>query len=587
MRILLEFARARPLASLALLLCLFVAGVVEGLGYSSVLPLLRVAIDGSVAESPSGMEARVLDAFRSVGLVPTLGVLASVIAAAFIVKAAIVLFVRRQVGYTIARVVTDLRLRLLRALLRADWPYYVRQPVGGLANAFVTEANRAGSAYMHGTWVAYRVLQMAIYAGIAFAISWRVTLVALVIASFLVLSLAGLVRTGRRAGLRQTKLFRGLLSRFTDLLQSVKPLKAMGRAEDMTPFLERDTLRVQRIRQKQVFVKEAMPALQEPIMVGVLLLGLYVASEIMGLEVLSFGVMGLLLYKAYSAMNQAQRRYQKVAVDESAYWAIRRTIEEAEAQAERSGSGVMVPLRDAIELEAVSLQHDAVDAGREAHVVLDRADVSIPAGEVTALTGPSGSGKTTIVDLVAGLLQPTEGCVRVDGVPLGELDLACWRRSIGYVPQETFLLNDTIATNVTLGAPDLSEAEVVRALRAAHAWEFVKDLPKGIETPVGERGSALSGGQRQRIAIARALVHRPSLLILDEATASLDPASEAAVLEAVRELRGRTTVLAVSHQPALLGVASRVYHVADGVATRKPAEEEAAAPRAAAAGAQA
>ena len=148
------------------------------------------------------------------------------------------------------------------------------------------------------------------------------------------------------------------------------------------------------------------------------------------------------------------------------------------------------------------------------------------------------------------------------------MDLALWRRSVGYVTQETLLFNDSIKTNVTLGDTELTDTDVERALRDAGAWGFVSARPEGIAAPVGERGGLLSGGQRQRIAIARALVCRPKLLILDEATAALDPDSEAAVWATVSDLRGKTTVVAISHQPALLGVADRTYRIEKHHATR-------------------
>jgi ATP-binding cassette subfamily C protein len=574
-KILLEFARARPLTSVGLVHCLVTAGLVEGLGLSTVLPLASVAIEGGASKSPTGLEAWLLGVLHGVGLEPTLGVLLTAITVAFTLKAGLVLLVRRQVGYTVARVVTDLRLRLLRALLRADWRFYVRRPIGGFTNSFIAEANRSGTAYMHATWVAFRGLQVVVYAAIAFATAWKVTAVALVLGAALAWSLGRLVQSGRRAGRRQTKLYRELVSRFTDLLQGVKPLKAMGRAESVTPFLEKDTLRLQKARLKQVYVKEALAAVQEPIVIAILCAGLFLGATVGGMELPRLALLAIVLERTYSAMNKGQQRYQKVAIDESAYWALRRAIGEAEAQAERSGTGPVAALRSGVELDGVDLRHGD-------QTVLTGATLAIPAGEVTALTGPSGSGKTTIVDLVVGLLPPDAGEVRIDGVPLPELDLEAWRRALGYVPQDTFLLHDTIGMNVSLGDPAIGPAETERALREAHAWEFIEALPDGLDTVVGERGSALSGGQRQRIAIARALVHRPSLLILDEATTALDPASEQAVLAAVRELRGHTTVLAISHQPALLAVADRVYHVEGGRVRPRPVR--APAPSAAAGG---
>jgi ATP-binding cassette subfamily C protein len=153
---------------------------------------------------------------------------------------------------------------------------------------------------------------------------------------------------------------------------------------------------------------------------------------------------------------------------------------------------------------------------------------------------------------------------------------------IGYVPQDTILLHDSIFTNVTLGEPAFTMADVEYALKAAGAWDFVNEMPEGVQTVVGERGTKLSGGQRQRIAIARAMVHRPQLLILDEATSALDPETEAAICQTLRNLRGQLTILAISHQTALVEVADRVFQITGGsvalLPSRTRTSETAASP---------
>jgi len=166
--------------------------------------------------------------------------------------------------------------------------------------------------------------------------------------------------------------------------------------------------------------------------------------------------------------------------------------------------------------------------------------------------------------LITGLLTPHEGTVWIDDLPLTQIDLRGWRKMIGYVPQETLLLHDTVLVNVTLGAPELTEQDVERALRDAGAWDFVAEMPERIHSVVGERGLRLSGGQRQRITIARALVHKPQLLILDEATSALDPISEADICRSLRELKGKLTILAITHQKALFDAADTVFRLDDG-----------------------
>jgi ATP-binding cassette, subfamily C, bacterial len=149
-------------------------------------------------------------------------------------------------------------------------------------------------------------------------------------------------------------------------------------------------------------------------------------------------------------------------------------------------------------------------------------------------------------------------------VPLTEIDPATWRRTIGYVPQEMLVFNDTIMRNVTLGDKSISREDVERALRLAGAWSFVEQKPDGLDQRMGERGGSLSGGQRQRIAIARALVWEPSLLILDEVTTALDPETERAICNTLRQLKGSTTILAISHQPAVREAADIAYAVQNG-----------------------
>jgi ATP-binding cassette subfamily C protein len=164
------------------------------------------------------------------------------------------------------------------------------------------------------------------------------------------------------------------------------------------------------------------------------------------------------------------------------------------------------------------------------------------------------------------LHRPDDGDVRIDGVPIAELDLQRWRGMIGYVPQELLLYHDTIMVNVTLGEPSFTRQDVEDALRQAGAWDFVSALPEGIDHVVGERGALLSGGQRQRIAMARALVHKPKLLILDEATSALDPHTAAMIVRNVIDLAhaNNLTVLSITHQPTWVAAADKVIRVEGG-----------------------
>ncbi|WP_336205117.1 thiol reductant ABC exporter subunit CydD [Nonomuraea sp. LPB2021202275-12-8] len=213
-----------------------------------------------------------------------------------------------------------------------------------------------------------------------------------------------------------------------------------------------------------------------------------------------------------------------------------------------------------IRLEDVTVRYPGRDDPALEHVTL-----TIEPGERVALVGESGGGKSTLLNLVLGFVQPSEGRVLVDGTDLRELDLDGWRARLAFVPQRPHLFTTTVAGNIRLGAPSASPLEVRQAATAAHAHDFIDELPEGYETRVGERGANLSAGQRQRIALARAFC-RPSapLLLLDEPTARLDGRSEAAVVAATADLcRDRTAVI-VAHRPAMIELADRVIRIHEG-----------------------
>jgi len=565
MRLLITLARKYPWHSVIMLLALLLAGIAEGIGLSALLPLVSTVVGSqagggpSAAASGSGLEKAVTETLAVLGLAPTLGTLLVVFVLTILLKNGLVLVAKKRVGYTVAHVVTDLRLALLRALLVARWEYLLRQPVGALANSMATEAKRSASAYLRGASMAALAIQALVYTSVALLVSWQTTLIALAAGLLLAYTLKRLVKKARRAGVRQTELMKSLIRRLTDTLQSIKPLKAMGREHLADTVLEKKTTRLNKALQKQVLSKEVLKAFQEPLLTILLAVGLYIVLVYWRLPLATTVVLGFLLARIIKQLNKVQQEYQQLAILESAYWSLQDTIHGAEKERE-SALGTQVPsLQHAIRLDRVSFTYGE-------HWVLQDTSLTFPVGLFTAIVGPSGVGKTTIVDLVMALIRPQQGEVFIDNQPLAQIDLRSWRKMIGYVPQETLLLHDTVLINVTLGDPELNEEGAEYALRAAGAWEFVMAMPQGIHSPVGERGSMLSGGQRQRIALARALVHKPKLLILDEPTSALDPDTECAICETLGKLRGAITILAISHQPTIMKEADRAYQLQDGKA---------------------
>lgn len=558
MRVVLAFIRAYPRQTVLVLVALIVAGFVEGVSLMALLPALSTALDREKGIEPNSAGMAV-DILARLGFQPTVTTLLVVLVVGTALTSAIGLLARRQVGYTVAQVATDLRLDLLRALVAARWEYYLRQPVGKLTNSITIEAGGAAQAYLYAATMTATAIQAIAYTAVALAVSWKATLAYVVLAAVIAALLHRLVEMARKAGKRQTKLLSRMNAGLVDTLQSVKPLKAMAREDLADGVFAAQTHDLNRAQRRQVISKEGRKAVQQPISALMVAIGFWAGLELFALPMATVLVLMLLLSRVLSNFGKVQGDYQELVSSENYYLALRRTLDEAQRHVEPRSGAATPKLEHAIRLDAVEFAYGET-------AVLRDCTLEIPAGSFTTLIGESGAGKTTIVDLIVGLVRPQDGQVRIDGVDLGDLDLHAWRRMIGYVPQENLLLHDTVLRNVTLGDPTLGECDVEAALRGAGAWEFVSSLPDGVRTVVGERGARFSGGQRQRIMIARALAHRPRLLILDEATASLDPATEDALRETLAGLRGSLTVLAISHQRALVDVADRVYRVQKGCA---------------------
>lgn len=257
-------------------------------------------------------------------------------------------------------------------------------------------------------------------------------------------------------------------------------------------------------------------------------------------------LLGLYAFAGYRLMPALQQIFAGMATMRASQASLEAVLQDLpdEAPAEVAPPARVV-LRSAVELVEARYRYPGQSAW-----ALQPVSLRIPKNAAVALVGATGCGKTTVVDLLMGLLRPGGGSLRVDGVEIDERNLDAWQRGIGYVPQQIFLCDDTIARNIAFGLPEdhIERPRVERAARLARLHDFVAALPGGYDTAVGERGVRLSGGERQRIGIARALYGEPELLVLDEATSALDNLTENAVLEALQALAGRVTIVMVAHR---------------------------------------
>jgi ATP-binding cassette subfamily C protein len=556
LRILFRTPETRPYIVLA---CSILASLAEAAGITTLLPAIAAA-GGDSGPQRSAAGAAVTDALAAAGIEATLGNLVLVVAVLMVLKAVLAFAATSYTGITAARVSMHMRRRLVSAAIDAKWSFYASQSGGRFGNAVSNDAGRAADAYLMSAEVVSLSIQALGYAAVAVIVDWRLALAGLVTSAFVALLLGTLVKIAKRAGYKQTDRTAKLTILLVDMLANIKPLKTMGRHQPMLQRISNTLARLRRVLITRELAKSGLDQSSNVLLALIAASGLYFAHTCWQTSLAALVVNGLVFFQIISLATKIQRSTQKAVQFESAYIRTMELIAASESQKETHRGTKPPAIGSGCRFEDVHFSHGSAR-------VLTDVTFDIPARAITVLSGPSGAGKTTIIDLLIGLNTPSSGRILIGGVPLDEIDIRAWRRMIGYVPQELSLFHASIRDNITLSDDEVSDERVRAALEQAGAADFVARLPHGLDTDVGEMGGKLSGGQRQRISLARALVTRPEVLILDEVTSALDPATEAEIVGNIAALRGQYTIIAITHRPAWTEIADRLYRVAHGKVT--------------------
>jgi ATP-binding cassette subfamily C protein len=465
------------------------------------------------------------------------------------------------------------RAGLFRAVAETRWETLVQLRRSDLEHALTGEIERISLAGFMTLSVVQALVGLAIYFCICLAVSAPMTLFAFGFGLAALVLLRPFRRLARRFG-DKIQAARSMQFRIvSEFLAGLKTARSMNQEPHHVALFDQ-TLAGTKADARDYVRRNAMGngLFQVALAIGAALF-VYIALEVAGLGISQMIVMLLILMRVAPRFMALQGQVQQLLVDLPAWHRVTELRERLEA--ERDGgptfatSAVPAPRREIL-LEGVTYRHPT--GGDEA--ALTDCTIRLKIGEVTALIGPSGSGKSTAADLVMGLISPCAGRMLVDGRSFSPAELRGWREHLAYVPQETFLLHDTIRANLLMVAPDADEARMQQALEDAAAARFVAALPQGLDTRVGDRGTLLSGGERQRIALARAFLRDPSVLILDEATSALDWESQQRVAEALMRMAGRMTVLTIAHRPSMVAFADAVYTLEAGRVVEQGATDE-------------
>jgi len=452
-----------------------------------------------------------------------------------------------------------LRVRLLRRMASQPYTYFLQRNSGDLLKKVMGDvSNYTGGVLLPLLDTVARVLTAVLLLATLFLVQPVIALsAAIVLGAYYVIIFRLLTRKRREMdeGLRTS--VAGSYREAQQMLGGIKPVK-VHRAEEhfLTRFSRHSAVLAKMYARLPIFANSARYFV-EPLAFG----GLVVAVLLLAARGRDFSDilpnLGVMALAGYRLLPSLQLLYAQLTQVSSMRHAVDEVYDEfVAAETDRSISSALSsealarakPFRwnDSIILQEVSFRYPGTSRW-----ALDGLSLTIARNTSLGVIGPTGSGKSTFIDLLLGLYHPTTGDILIDGQLLTPALVPCWQASIGYVPQDIFLIDDSISRNIAFGLRDekIDDARVREACAMAQILEFIEaELPNGFDTNVGERGIRLSGGQRQRIGLARALYHRPSLLILDEATSALDVATEAKLLEALRSLAGKLTMVVAAHR---------------------------------------
>ena len=555
---------ARPYGRKKLAFVFFLSlaqGIFQVVGVTSIFPFLAIAADPDrIRHSQFGLRfLALLPPMSNRELLITAGIVAIV---GLLLSNAVNLlaeYARTRYAHSFGH---WLRVRLLRRMASQPYGYFLQRNSGDLLKKVVGDVMN----YIDGVLLPLldsiaRGLTAALLLATLFLVQPVIALSATVgLGAFYLIIFRLLARKRREAneGLRTS--FAGSYREAQQMLAGIKPIK-VHRAEEhfLSRFAGYSAIVAQMFARVPIVANTAR-YLVEPLAFG----GLVLAVVVLAARGRDFSDilpnLGVMAVAGYRLIPTLQLLYAQVTRLTSMRYSLDEVFEEF-AAAEREGKSGKIEIsprkprriewQDSITLDAVSFIYLGTD-----RPVLDRFSIAIQKNMSIGFIGTTGSGKSTLIDLLLGLHRPTSGRVLIDGQPVTPELIPSWQATIGYVPQEIFLIDDTIARNIALGVPDneIDDARLQEVCSIAQILDFIKtELRDGFQTIVGERGVRLSGGQRQRLGLARALYHRPSLLLLDEATSALDTATEAKLIEALHSLTGKLTIVMATHRLSAVG----------------------------------
>ncbi|TDL31805.1 ABC transporter ATP-binding protein [Jeotgalibacillus sp. S-D1] len=455
-----------------------------------------------------------------------------------------------------------LRNKTYNGILHSNWHFFINKRKSDLVNILTSEVVRASSGTQSVLQFMSSLITTMIQIVIALILAPMITLFILLCGGILILFNRKFLKRSLALGKRNYELAKQYIGGVTDQINGIKDIKSnsLERSRldwygDITDEMQREQVEYMRLKTtSQVYYKAASAILIAAF--------IYIAIMMFNAQLAQLMLIIVIFSRLWPRVAGIQSSLEQIATVLPSLKAVQALQQECKVQEEFVQDQNIKPmqLNHQIECRNVSFRYNQQEPG----YTVENIDFTAPAYKMTAFVGRSGAGKSTLVDLLMGLNHPEKGQVLIDGKELTKENVLSLRRSMSYVPQDPFLFNTTVRENLQLVQPDATDEDLWEALQFASADAFIEKLPKGLDTLIGDRGIKLSGGERQRLVLARAILRKPTILVLDEATSSLDTESEAHIQEALERLKGKMTILVIAHRLSTIRNSDQVIVLDEG-----------------------
>lgn len=536
----------------------------EGMGILLLIPMLSMSgIMGS--GNTSGVIARMIDFFPSFPQKISFPAILITYVALVIIQN----LLQRNLTIRNIKIISGfmyhIRLETYQALLFANWEFFLKKRKSDLINIFTSEFSRVSGGINQILQFISSLLFTLVQISLAFVLSPNITLFVLASGVILAIFSRKFIKRSNLLGKKSSKLLEEYLGGITDQLNGIKEIKSNTLEKSRISWLHTLTDKMLKEQVEYIELKTSSQLFYKIVSTVIIACFLYFSVQLFHSQPGQFLLIIVIFSKLWPRITSIQSSLEQIASLLPAFKAIINLNEECEKLTERgqysSGdSGIPLVIENEIECQRVSFRYNR----KEPVYALQEINLIIPANCMTAIVGRSGAGKSTLIDLLMGLNKPDNGDVFFDGKSINQVNLFLLRKAISYVPQDPFLFNGTIRENLMLVDPSAKEEQIWEALEFAAAAEFVRELPKNIDTIIGDRGVRLSGGERQRIVLARAILRKPSILVLDEATSALDTENESKIQEALEKLKGKMTIIVIAHRLSTIRNADQVIVLEQG-----------------------